>query len=58
MLGDLSFLKNKKNVANLYATLQSQFNDRMGSSFEKITESENLWELFNENNELNQEEQK
>jgi len=58
MLGNLSFLKNKKNVANLYATLQSQFNNRMGSSFKRIIDDENVCELFTEKNGLNIEEQK
>jgi len=58
ILGDLSFLKNKKNVANLYATLQSQFNSNMGKSFEKILVDENVSKVFTENTVLGENKQK
>lgn len=58
ILGDLSFLKNKKNVANLYATLQSQFNSNMGKSFEKILVDENVSKVFTENTILGEKEEK
>lgn len=54
-MGDLSFLKNKKNVTNLFVTLKTQFNNHMSKYFERITEEENLTELFTQKNSLNEE---
>jgi len=47
-------MKNKKNVANLYTTLQSQFNSNMGKSFEKILKDENVSKVFTENTVLDE----
>jgi len=58
MLGDLSFLKNKKNVENLYSTLKSQFNTHMSTNFEKVIVDENVSELFTEKTVLSENEKK
>lgn len=57
-MGDISFLKSKRNVTNLLSTLKTQIRNLMSKHFEQIIEEENLSELFTEKNELNEEEAK
>lgn len=57
-MGDISFLKSKRNVTNLLTTLKTQINSLMSKHFEQIIEEENLSELFTKKNSLNEEEAK
>lgn len=56
IIGDISFLKRKKNLTNLFSTLKTQINTDMIKLFELIIEDENLSELFGEKTVLNIEE--
>ncbi|XP_025195150.1 uncharacterized protein LOC112594546 [Melanaphis sacchari] len=58
IMGDISFLKSKRNVTNLLTTLKTQINNLMSKHFEQIIEEENLSELFTKKNSLNEEEAK
>lgn len=58
IMGDISFLKSKRNVTNLLTTLKTQINSLMSKHFEQIIEEENLSELFTKKNSLNEEEAK
>lgn len=55
ILGDISFLRSKKNATNLLSTLKTQLYNHMSKNFETIIEDENLCELFEEKNSLNEE---
>jgi len=57
-MGDISFLKSKRNVTNLMSTLKTQIRNLMSKHFEQIIEEENLSELFTKKNALNEEEAK
>jgi len=57
-MGDISFLKSKRNVTNLLSTLKTQIRNLMSKHFEQIIEEENLSELFTKINALNEEEAK
>lgn len=57
-MGDISFLKRKKNLTNLFTTLKTQINKDMVKYFELIIEDENLSKLFAEKDVLNREETK
>jgi len=57
-MGNISFLKSKRNVTNLLTTLKSQISNLMSKHFEQIIEEENLSELFTKKNSLNEEEAK
>lgn len=54
-MGDISFLKSKKNATNLLSTLKTQLYNNMSNNFERIIEEENLCELFEEKSSLNEE---
>jgi hypothetical protein len=54
-LGDISFLRSKKNATNLLSTLKTQLYNNMSNNFERIVEDENLCELFEEKSSLNEE---
>lgn len=54
ILGDISFLRNKKNATNLLSTLKTQLYDHMSKNFETIKEDENLCELFDEKSSLDE----
>ncbi|XP_060870370.1 uncharacterized protein LOC132944865 [Metopolophium dirhodum] len=58
IMGDISFLKSKRNVTNLLSTLKTQIRNLMSKHFEQIIEEENLSELFTKKNALNEEEAK
>lgn len=58
ILGDISFLKSKRNVANLFSTLKTQLNYHMSETFKQIIEEENLSELFTNKNTLLEEDAK
>ncbi|VVC37830.1 Hypothetical protein CINCED_3A011903 [Cinara cedri] len=55
-LKDLSFLKNRKNATNLLNALKTQLNYLMNYHFQEIIKEENVYELFTEKNELDEEE--
>ncbi|XP_015370525.1 PREDICTED: uncharacterized protein LOC107166392 [Diuraphis noxia] len=56
IMGDISFLKSKRNVSNLLSTLKTQISNLMSKHFEQIIEEENLSELFAKKNTLKEEE--
>ncbi|XP_022160013.1 uncharacterized protein LOC111026264 [Myzus persicae] len=58
IMGDISFLKSKRNVTNLLSTLKTQISNLMSRHFEQIIEEENLSELFTKKIALNEEEAK
>lgn len=56
ILGDISFLRSKKNSMNLFSTLKSSAQSYMSRQFDEIMEEENLSELFAKKNSLTPEE--